>query len=66
MRYIILAIIIYILYFFLKFILRVYLNSPGKDSGVKGEMNKKKRSKIDINKIEEADYEEIKTPKQDN
>jgi ribosomal protein L20A (L18A) len=44
----------------------VYLNSPGKDSGVKGEMRKKKRSKIDINKIEEADYEEIKTPKQDN
>ena len=66
MRYIILAIIIYILYLFLKFIIRKYLNVPGKVSGAKGEMRKKKRSKIDINKIEEADYEEIKTPKEDN
>jgi hypothetical protein len=65
MRYIILAVIIYILYLFLKYIIRVYLSSPGNDPGVKGKMNKKKHSKIDFNKIEEADYEEIKTPKQD-
>jgi len=66
MRYIIIAIIVYILYLFLKFIIRKYLNVPGKVSGTKGGMRKKKRSKIDINKIEEADYEEINTPKEEN
>jgi hypothetical protein len=66
MRYFIIAILVYILYLFLKYLIRVYVNSPGKVSGVKGEMHRKKRSKIDINNIEEADYEEIKTPKQDN
>jgi hypothetical protein len=62
MRYIILAIFIYCLYLFLKFLLKQYLNSvnrkkPKTDSG------RFRSKKIDLNKIEEADYEEIKTPK---
>jgi hypothetical protein len=64
MRYIVLAIFIYCLYLFLKFLLKQYLGSINSkkskpDSGA-GRFRKKK---IDINKIEEADYEEIKTPK---
>jgi len=62
MRYIVLAIFIYSLYLFLKFLLKQYLNAvnrkkPKTDSG------SKHRGKIDLKKIEEADYEEIKTPK---
>lgn len=64
MRYIIAAILIYILYFFFKFLIKLYLNASGKDAGIKGQTGKKKHSKIDVDKIEEADYEEIKTPKQ--
>jgi hypothetical protein len=64
MRYIVLAIFIYCLYLFLKFLLKQYLNAinrkkPKETSG-RGRFRSKK---IDLNKIEEADYEEIKTPK---
>jgi len=61
MRYIVIAILIYSLYLFLKYLLKLYLNSinrrkPKKSSG------RFRSKKIDLNKIEEADYEEIKSP----
>jgi hypothetical protein len=64
MRYIILAIFIYCLYLFLKFLLKQYLNSINrkKPKTTSGE-GRFRSKKIDLNKIEEADYEEIKTPK---
>lgn len=62
MRYIVLAIFIYSLYLFLKFLLKQYLNSVNRKKP-KSDSGSKRRGKIDLNKIEEADYEEIKTPK---
>lgn len=64
MRYIILAIFIYCLYLFLKFLLKQYLNviNRKKPKGTSG-TGRFRSKKIDLNKIEEADYEEIKTPK---
>jgi hypothetical protein len=63
MRYIILAILVYLVYLVLKFFVKLYLRASS--SGVKGENKKKKHSKIDVDKIEEADYEEIKTPEKE-
>jgi len=64
MRYIVIAILIYSLYLFLKYLLKLYLNSVNKrrpkDSSGTGRFRSKK---IDLNKIEEADYEEVKSPK---
>ncbi len=62
MRYIIIAILIYVFYLLLKFIVRLYVSAAGKGGTLKEKMSRKKRSKIDLNKIEEAEYEEIKKP----
>jgi hypothetical protein len=64
MRYLILAIFVYLFYLLIKFLLKLYLS--GTKNQTKGTGQKKSRSKIDLNKIEEADYKEIKTPKQEN
>jgi len=63
MRYIVLAIFIYSLYLFLKFLLKQYLGSINKKSKSNSGTGTFRKKKIDLNKIEEADYEEIKTPK---
>lgn len=64
MRYIVIAILIYCLYLFLKYLLKLYLNSINrrkpKGSTDTGRFRSKK---IDLNNIKEADYEEVKTPK---
>jgi len=64
MRYLILAIVVYLFYLLIKFLLKLYLS--GSANQTKGSGQKKNRSKIDLNKIEEADYEEVKTPKKEN
>lgn len=65
MRFIAILIFIYCLYLFLKYLLKLYLNSIGRKKPREAETNKRPGSKIDISKITEADYEEIKTPKQE-
>ncbi len=62
MRYLILAIFVYLFYLLIKFLLKLYLSGTKNQTAGK----KKNRSKIDLNKIEEADYEEVKTPKKEN
>jgi hypothetical protein len=64
MRIVAIAIFVYCLYLFLKYLLKLYLNyisrKKPKDSSGRSRFRSKK---IDLNKIEEADFEEIKTPK---
>jgi hypothetical protein len=64
MRYIVIAILIYCLYLFLKYLLKLYLNSINrrKPKG-KTSAGRFRSKKIDLNNIEEADYEEVTTPK---
>jgi hypothetical protein len=64
MRYLILAIFVYLFYLLIRFLLKLYLS--GTRNKTTGTGQKKSRSKIDLNKIEEADYEEVKTPKKEN
>ena len=63
MRYIVIAILIYSLYLFLKYLLKLYLNSINRRKPKDTSGSRFRSKKIDLNKIEEADYEEIKSPK---
>lgn len=65
MRFIAILIFVYCLYLFLKYLLKLYLNSINRKKPSETETGKRTRGKIDINKITEADYEEIKTPKEE-
>jgi hypothetical protein len=65
MRIVAFVIFVYCLYLFLKYLLRLYLNylnrKKPKDTSARPRFRSKK---IDLSKIEEADFEEIKKPKQ--
>jgi hypothetical protein len=64
MRIVALVIFIYCLYLFLKYLLKLYLNYINRKKPRDASGRPRFRSKkIDLNKIEEADFEEIKTPK---
>ncbi len=65
MRFIAILIFVYCLYLFLKYLLKLYLNSINNKKTKESGTGRKTRSKIDLSKITEADYEEIKTPKQE-
>lgn len=60
MRIIIYAIIFYLLFLLLRYLLKLYLNYTRSRSLDK---SKRKRSRIDFNNIEEADFEEVKKKK---
>jgi NADPH-dependent 7-cyano-7-deazaguanine reductase QueF-like protein len=64
MRFIAILILVYCVYLFLKYLLKLYLNSINRKKPVDTQQGKR-RSKIDLSKISEADYEEIKTPKRE-
>jgi uncharacterized protein HemY len=62
MRIIIYAVIFYLLFLLLRYLLRLYLNYSRSRSLDKGK-KRDKRSRIDFNNIEEADFEEVKKKK---
>jgi len=58
-RIIIYAILFYTLFLFLRFLMRLYLSYiKGKRSDLNNK--RKERSRLDLNNIEDADFEEIK------
>jgi hypothetical protein len=59
MRYIFIAILIYIIYIFLKYVIKILVNIS-KPVSTKQSPNKKKKSRFDPDQIEDADFEEIK------
>ena len=65
MRFIAIVIFVYCLYLFLKYLLKLYLNSINSKKPKTDDTGRRPRSKIDLNKITEADFEEIKKPKQE-
>lgn len=60
-RYIFFAILIYIGYIFLKYLLKIIVNISKPISG-KQNPKPKKSSRFDPDQIEDADFEEIKKP----
>ena len=61
MRFIFYAIIIYLAYLGLKTLIRKY-SGPGKNVPMQKDNTAPRRSKINLDNIEDADYEEIKKP----
>ncbi len=60
-RYIFFAVLIYIGYIFLKYLLRIIVNIS-KPVSTKQKPKPKKTSRFDPDQIEDADFEEIKKP----
>lgn len=61
MRFIFYAVFIYLAYLGLKTIIKKY-SGPNKNIPVPKDSAKTRRSKINLDNIEDADYEEIKKP----
>jgi hypothetical protein len=59
MRYIFIAILIYIIYIFLKYVIKILVNIS-KPVSTKQSSSKKQKSRFDPDQIEDADFEEIK------
>lgn len=54
------AVVFYFIYFIVKTVLRIYINTkPKPDNVINSNPAKEKKSQIDNNKIVDADYEEL-------